>query len=67
VPRDGRGGQEGGVIYRGSIRLLSAALVVLGLAMIVVTAVRGGGIGLLLGVLFVAAGAGRLHLLRRRG
>jgi hypothetical protein len=34
--------------------------------MIVATARAGGGIGYLFGVLFVAAGAGRLYLLRRR-
>jgi hypothetical protein len=34
--------------------------------MIVVTAVRGGGVGILLGALFVALGAGRLYLLRGR-
>jgi hypothetical protein len=51
--------------YTGATALLAGTLVVLGLTMIVVTAVRGGGIGLLLGALFVAAGAGRLYLLRR--
>jgi hypothetical protein len=44
-------------------RLLSAAMVVLGVAIIVRTLTAGGGalaVGLLLGVLFVLAGAGRL-------
>lgn len=38
----------------------------IGLLLIVETARLGGGIGYVLGVLFVAAGAGRLYLLRRR-
>jgi hypothetical protein len=49
--------------------LLSGALVLLGLAMIVRTVSAGGGplaTGLLLGLLFVAAGAGRLWAERRR-
>ena len=47
-------------------RLTSMLLIALGLAMVVVTAWQGGGIGILLGVLFMLAGAGRLLLLRRR-
>ena len=38
----------------------------LGVALIVETAVEGGGIGYLLGLLFIGAGAGRIYLLRRR-
>ena len=38
----------------------------LGIALIVETAVNGGGVGYLIGLLFVALGAGRLYLLRRR-
>ena len=50
---------------------MSAVMVVIGVAILVTTVVRGGGplaIGVLLGVLFVAAGAGRLYVerLRRR-
>jgi hypothetical protein len=52
--------------YVGLSRLLAATFVAIGLAMIVVTASRGGGVGYLLGVLFMAAGAGRLYLLQRR-
>jgi hypothetical protein len=37
----------------------------LGVALIVETAVKGGGIGYLLGLLFIAVGAGRIYLLRR--
>jgi formate hydrogenlyase subunit 3/multisubunit Na+/H+ antiporter MnhD subunit len=49
--------------------LLSALMVVIGLAMIVRTLAFGGGplaVGLLMGLLFVAAGAGRLWAERRR-
>ena len=49
--------------------LLSAAMVVLGVVMIVMTLTRGGGplaIGLLFGILFILAGGGRLWAQRRR-
>jgi hypothetical protein len=52
-------------LYAGATAVLAATLVVLGVAMMAVTAARGGGVGLLLGALFAAAGAGRLYLLRR--
>jgi len=48
---------------------LSGSMVVLGVAIIVRTVAGGGSpisVGLLLGVLFVLAGGGRLHLARRR-
>jgi hypothetical protein len=49
--------------------LLSGLIVALGVAIIVRTllAGTGGGLGLLIGVLFVFAGAGRLYLQRQRG
>jgi hypothetical protein len=46
---------------------MSAAMVVIGVAILVSTIARGGGplaVGILLGALFVAAGAGRLYLSR---
>ena len=49
--------------------LLSAAMLALGVAMIVITLSRGGGplaIGILFGVLFILAGGGRLWAQRRR-
>jgi hypothetical protein len=52
----------------GPTQVLSALMVLIGLAMIVRTLAGGGGavaLGLLLGVLFVAAGAGRLWAERR--
>ena len=54
-------------VHRGATRVLSTAMVVIGVAILVSTIVRGGGalaIGVLLGVLFIAAGAGRLYLTR---
>jgi hypothetical protein len=46
---------------------MSTLMVLIGIALLVSTLARGGGplaIGVLLGVLFVAAGAGRLYLSR---
>jgi hypothetical protein len=40
--------------------------IAIGVALIVRTAVNGGGVGIILGLLFIALGAGRLYLLRRR-
>ncbi|MGZ4257122.1 MAG: hypothetical protein ACXVFQ_25080 [Solirubrobacteraceae bacterium] len=38
----------------------------IGVALLVETAINGGGVGYLLGLLFIGAGAGRIYLLRRR-
>jgi hypothetical protein len=38
----------------------------IGVALIVRTAIEGGGVGIVLGLLFIALGLGRLYLLRRR-
>jgi hypothetical protein len=47
--------------------LLALTTVALGVALLVVTALQGGGeVGLVLGLLFIAAGAGRLYLIRGR-
>jgi hypothetical protein len=46
-------------------RIFSGVLLALGVALIVETAVLGGGIGLLLGALFVLAGGLRLYLSSR--
>lgn len=48
---------------------MSAVMVVIGIAILASTLARGGGplaVGFLLGVLFVAAGAGRLYIERMR-
>jgi hypothetical protein len=52
--------------YRGMTTLLSATMIVLGVVMLVFTLSHGGGVGIVIGLLFVGAGAGRLYLLRRR-
>lgn len=53
-------------MYRQLVVVLSLTTVGLGVAMVAVAASRGGVVGYLLGVLFIAAGGGRLYLLRRR-
>jgi hypothetical protein len=49
---------------------MSVLMIVIGIALVVRTLVAGGGplaLGILLGVLFVAAGAGRIYLQSRGG
>ena len=53
--------------YLASTRVVSALLLLVGVAMVVSALLQGGGaaaIGVVLGVLFAAAGAGRLWLSR---
>jgi len=53
--------------YRGATALFALAFLGIGIALLVVTAARGGGlVGYLLGVLFIALGVGRVYLLRTR-
>ena len=55
-------------LHRTTTRVLSLAMLLLGLAMIAVALVGGGGplaTGVLLGLLFVAAGAGRIWVSRQ--
>ena len=57
-----------GGAHRASTRLMSTLVILLGVAMLVTTLVRSGvGLtyGIVLGVLFIAAGAGRLWASRR--
>jgi hypothetical protein len=57
-------------VHRGATRVLSTAMVLIGVALLVSTLARGGGplaIGVLFGVLFVAAGVARLYLAGRSG
>jgi hypothetical protein len=54
---------------RGPAPFLAAVMMVLGVAIIARTIAAGGGpiaVGLILGALFIAAGAGRLYVERRR-
>jgi hypothetical protein len=56
-------------IHRRVTLVLSAVMLVLGLAIVVVTLANGGGplaLGILLGVLFAGAGGGRLYVTWRR-
>ena len=53
--------------YTASTRLLSAALLVVGVAMVASTIARGGGplaLGVILGIMLTLVGAGRLWLTR---
>lgn len=55
-------------IYRGSVRALSLVFCALGLAILISTLARGGGVlsvGVVLGLIFVAVGAGRLWIASR--
>jgi hypothetical protein len=55
-------------IHRAGTVILSAAMLVLGIAMIVRAVTAGGGVlavGVVFGLLFVAAGAGRLWVARQ--
>jgi hypothetical protein len=54
---------------RAATQALSAAMIVIGVAIVARTLAAGGGalaLGLVLGPLFIAAGAGRLYAERRR-
>jgi hypothetical protein len=52
--------------FRAGTTVFGLAFVAIGVALLVVTTLHGGGaVGFLLGFLFVAAGVGRLYLLRR--
>jgi len=52
--------------YAYTVLLLSCLFVGVGVGLIVQTARLGGGLGYLIGVLFIALGVGRLYLQRRR-
>jgi hypothetical protein len=56
-------------LHGGATRVLSVAMVLLGIALIVRTLAVGGGataVGVLLGLLFVAAGTARIYLQTRQ-
>jgi hypothetical protein len=52
--------------YRALVTVFGVVATGLGLAIVVETAVQGGGVGYVIGVLFIAVGLGRLYLLHRR-
>ena len=52
-------------VHRGATRVMSAIMIIIGVAMLALTIARGGGpvsLGVILGLLFVAAGALRLRV-----
>jgi hypothetical protein len=52
--------------YRVTVLVFALAFVCVGFALLIVTAVHGGGfVGFVLGALFIAAGTARLYLLLR--
>ena len=54
-------------LYRYGLAAFAVTFVGIGIALLVVTALHGGGaFGYLIGPLFIALGLGRLYLLRRR-
>ncbi len=54
-------------MYRNMVLTMAFAMVLLGIALIIRTLAQGGfGVGVVLGVLFVAAGGGRYWMLRGR-
>jgi hypothetical protein len=57
-------------LYRGAVRGFSVALLAIGIAVLAITLANGGGpasMGFLMGIAFVAVGAGRLWLGARMG
>ena len=53
--------------YRRAVLVFGLVAIGLGFAMLIETALVGGGtVGFLIGALFVALGSGRIYLLRRR-
>jgi hypothetical protein len=58
-------------VYRGVTRLFAAIILGFGITIVVVTLANGGGVssfGLLIGIIFIGLGAGRLYLsLRKAG
>ena len=67
--RAGAGGKRpsdaGTRVYQGSVRVFSAALLVIGLGIVALTIAEGGGplsVGVLMGVAFLGVGAARLWL-----
>ena len=52
--------------YRGATAIFGLVAIGVGIAILVETARLGGGLGYVIGVLFLVLGAGRLYLLWRR-
>jgi hypothetical protein len=55
-------------MYTRLVIVLAGTMVALGFALLIVTAIHGGGVvGYVVGALFVALGVGRIHLQRKVG
>ena len=52
--------------YRSLVRVIALVMILMGVAMLSLTLRHGFGVGVILGLLFVGAGVGRLLMLRRR-
>ncbi len=55
-------------MYSGAVQVFASLIIVFGVVILVSTVVQGGGplsFGILIGILFVALGSGRLYLARR--
>jgi hypothetical protein len=53
-------------MYRSMTTVMAGLMILLGLSMLLITVQTGFGVGIILGVLFVAAGVGRLYMVRKR-
>lgn len=53
-------------MYRALVQAIAAVMILMGLTMLALTLRHGFGVGVILGLLFVAAGVGRLAMLRRK-
>jgi hypothetical protein len=53
-------------MYRSMTTFMAGLMIVLGLSMLLITVQTGFGVGIILGALFIAAGVGRLYMLRKR-
>jgi hypothetical protein len=67
-PRGLRRAAEGRLVnwYRDLVFTFGLVAIAIGVALIVRTIANGGGVGIVIGLLFIGLGAGRLYLLRRR-
>jgi hypothetical protein len=53
-------------MYRHLVQAIAAVMIVMGLVMMLLTLRQGFGVGVILGLLFIGAGVGRLLMLRRK-
>lgn len=53
-------------MYRTLVRTIAGVMIALGIGMLTLTLRHGFGVGVILGLLFIGAGVGRLLMLRRK-